>query len=195
MAGCDYLINSAIGGNCENPLVDGYRREAVILNADDILSYTVAGSAPRGQFSAIVRKATTLGYAVTMEGDSPFAGTAKEGVTGVTGTRTQKTVKFMFADAGLTADNIIDKLQNGKFVMVLQPLHGGSDAKSYFEIIGKESPLYFSAVAQDRTSKDNFGAFDVTLTCVEPHTGNYLWAETKVATTALYEALKTAATV
>ena len=187
---CDYLMKDNLHGNCEKPLVKGYHREAVLMNYEDVLAYTTdAGVTTRGQYSGITRKVGSKGVSILMD-MNPFTGTVKSGVQKATGVHSQKTVKFLFNDAGLTADNKVDILQNGQFVIVVKPLHDGSDEQSGYEIIGKESPLVFNATAQDRNSTDNDGAWDVTLQCVEPHTGNYLWLDDKATTEALFQGLK-----
>lgn len=191
MTNCDYLLSGNLEGDCTNPPVKGYDREGVILNARDVLAYTTAsGTPPRGQFKAIQRKEGTKGYSIVIPGRNPFEGTTKAGVAKATGVHVQKTVKFMFVDAGLTADNKVDILNNGDFVIVLKPTYQGSDNQSGYEIIGKESPLYFNASTQDRTG-DTDGAWDITLECTEPHAGNYLWDTDKATTEALFQGLKT----
>lgn len=194
MNNCDFLITKDLKGDCTKPLVKGYTREGVLLNFEDVLSYTTAvGALERGEFSGIVRKATTKGYSIISDDTMPFSGTVKSGVSKAIGVQSQKTVKFMFTDSGLTADNAIDIVQNGHFIIVLKKVGAGTNGKSKCEIIGKESPLVWSATAQDINSTDNDGAWDVTLQTTELHTGNYLWDTDAETTEALFQGLKTAA--
>lgn len=190
---CNYLMDASLVPDCVNPLVAGYEEEALLLNFDDIVSFECLTDKPRGEWNAVVRKVGTMGYPIKMIGATPFSGTVKAGVVGASGNRTQKTVQFTFADAGLSADNKVDILHNGKFVVIMRPLHAGSDAKSKFEIIGKESPLRLTASAQDRNSADTNGGYTITLQTTEPHAGNYLWDTNYATTLADYEALKVAA--
>jgi hypothetical protein len=190
MENCKYLLEKDVVGDCNNLPVKNYEQEGVIMNYADILEYTTAeGTIPRGQFNAIVRKVGTKGFSIIVPGLNPFEGTAKTGVIKTTGVQTNKLVKFKFVDAGLTADNIVDMLHNGKFVVVLKPIFQGSDNQSGYEIIGKQSPLYFNASSQDRTG-DTDGAWDITLECTEPNAGNYLWSTNKATTEALFQGLK-----
>ena len=189
---CDYLIKGGLVPDCEKPLVGGYETEALILNFDEVM-FECLTTAPRGEWNAAVRKVGTMGYPIKMIGATPFNGTAKTGVISPAGNRVQKTVKFVFADSGLSADNQADLLHNGKFIIITRPLDAGSDGKSKFEIIGKESPLRLSASSQDRNSADTHGGWDFTLTTTEPHAGNYFWDTDLATTLADYEALKVAA--
>ena len=194
MNNCDFLITKDLKGDCTKPLVRGYSREGVLLNFEDVLSYTTAvGALERGEFSGIVRKATTKGYSIISDDTMPFSGTVKAGVSKAIGVQSQKTVKFMFTDSGLTADNAIDIVQNGYFIVVLKKVGAGTNGKSKHEIIGKESPLVWSATAQDINSADNDGAWDITLQTTELHTGNYLWDTDFETTEALFQGLKTLA--
>ena len=191
MNSCEFLLNADVAGDCTNLPVGGYENEAVLLNYKDVLGYTSELSAPRGQFSGIQRKVGTKGFAVVVNGSTPFAGTAKAGVAKPSGVSVQKTVKFMFADTGLTADNIVDVLNNGRFVIVMKRMYAGSEGKSKYEIIGQQYPLKFEATANDLTSEDTEGAWDITLTSTERNAGNYLWLTDEATTQALFEGLKT----
>ena len=194
MNNCDFLITKDLKGDCTKPLVRGYSREGVLLNFEDVVSYTTAvGALERGEFSGIVRKQGTKGYSIISDDTMPFSGTVKAGVSKAIGVQSQKTVKFMFTDSGLTADNAIDIVQNGYFIVVLKKVGAGSNSKSKYEIIGKEAPLIWSATAQDINSTDNDGAWDVTLQTTELHTGNYLWDTDAETTEALFQGLKTLA--
>ena len=102
---------------------------------------------------------------------------------------------FVILDSGpdVTGD-IIDKLANGKFVIVLENVFGGTDSKNKFEVYGFEQGLKMTAGSRDLYSDDTDGGWSVTLQeAGAPTSGIFLFNESETATRTLLSTLGTAA--
>ncbi len=124
---------------------------------------------------------------------TPFNGTLIEAVVGTYKTKWNKTVAFVVLNSGPdVSHDIIDKLANGKFVIVLENVFAGADSKNKFEVYGFEQGLKLTAGSRDLYSDDTDGGWAVTLQEQNaPSSGLFLFSESETATRALLAALET----
>lgn len=176
MACTQYRLDAAIE-HCD-PVVDG-AISAILINADDITSYT-ASPIPKeyNVFEAIVLASTKKGYSVSdAKILKPFDGSGSTHVDGDVRPLTSKTLEFIIGDNTDVGAREVAKLEGNGYVAVMRLRNGK------YQIIGKESPLYLT----DKTlTKDGWA---VTMSCEEVTPGNFLWDINAGTTLATYNAL------
>lgn len=176
MACIRYRLDAAIE-HCD-PVVDG-AISAILINADDITSYTrVTTPTEFNVFKAIVLASTKKGYSVSdAKILKPFDGSGSTHVDGGVRPLTSKTLEFIIGDNTDKGAREVAKLEGNGYVAVKRLRNGK------YEIIGKESPLYLT----DKTlTKDGWA---VTMSCEEVTPGNFLWDTNETTTLATYTAL------
>ena len=91
-------------------------------------------------------------------------------------------------------EGIIDKLANGKFVVILRNVTKGAEGKGEYQIYGYSQGLTCSAGENDKYSEDTEGGWLMTLQETSaPKSALWLFKTDSETTAAMYEALKTAA--
>lgn len=188
---CDKLLAMDIAPDCSNPHTGGLEADGVIINRADI------------DFDACVREGNIIstlalksgkhGFAVSQMGNNPFTGSNTAFTAGTYINKFTKQVNFMVFDhSAECSEKIIDQLANGHFVVVLKNSHAGADKKSRYEVFGFESGLKMTEGARDPYSEDTEGGWAVALQETAPTSGMFMFTESIAATTAAFEALKTA---
>lgn len=192
MAECDYKIAKSIEFDCANASEKGVEKVGYIVNYADVLKSSCNRSG--NIISALALANGAKGYKVIVPEGTPFNGTLIEAVVGTYKTKWNKTVAFVVLNSGPEASHdIIDKLANGKFVVVLENVFAGADSKNKFEVYGFEQGLKLTAGTRDLYSDDTDGGWAVTLQEQNaPSSGLFLFAESEAATRALLAALETA---
>ena len=139
MSTCDYKIAKDIDSGCSN-ISKGVEKVGYIVNYYDVIKVQCGLSANILTSLALVSGAK--GYKIIVPEGTPFNGTLIEAVVGTYKTQWNKTVQFVLLDSGpdVCAD-VIDKLANGKFVIVLENVYAGTDSKNKFEVYGFEQGL------------------------------------------------------
>lgn len=191
MPDCDFKIAKNIAFDCANMSEKGVEKVGYIVNYADVLKNSCGRTG--NLISSLSLASGARGYKVIVPEGTPFNGTLIEAVVGTYKTKWNKTVAFVILDSGpeVTQD-IIDKLANGKFVIVLENVYAGADSKNKFEVYGFEQGLKMTAGTRDLYSDDIDGGWSVTLQEQNaPSSGIFLFSESESATRTLLAALET----
>lgn len=191
MPDCDFKIAKNIAFDCANMSEKGVEKVGYIVNYADVLKNSCGRTG--NLISSLSLASGARGYKVIVPEGTPFNGTLIEAVVGTYKTKWNKTVAFVILDSGpeVTQD-IIDKLANGKFVIVLENVYAGADSKNKFEVYGFEQGLKMTAGTRDLYSDDIDGGWSVTLQEQHaPSSGIFLFSESESATRTLLAALET----
>ena len=190
MSTCDYKIAKDINSGCSN-ISKGVEKVGWIVNYYDVIKAQCELSANILASLALVSGAK--GYKIIVPEGTPFNGTLIEAVVGTYKTKWNKTVQFVLLDSGpdVCAD-VIDKLANGKFVIVLENVYAGSDSKNKFEVYGFEQGLKLSAGTRDINSDETEGGWSITLQEQNaPSSGLFLFKTDEATTRTLLSTLET----
>lgn len=192
MGNCDYKLAKDILDDCAARSEKGAVKTGYIMNYDDVLKSSCERTG--NILGALALVTGAKGYKIVVPEGTPFNGTKIEAVVGTYSTKWNKDVAFVILNSGpdVTGD-IIDKLANGKFVIVLENVFGGTDSKNKFEVYGFEQGLKMTAGARDLYSDDTDGGWSVTLQeAGAPTSGIFLFKESEAATRTLLSTLGTA---
>lgn len=175
MAECDFKIAKNIEFDCDNMSEKGLRTTGYIINYAD-LNRTQCRRVGN-TIAALALTAGAKGYKIEVPEGSPFNGTLIEAAVGTYRTKWNKTVAFIVLNSGPEVSlNIIDKLANGKFVIVLENKFSGAEGKNLFEVYGFEQGLALTAGTRDLNSDDTDGGWSVTLQeKLAASSGLFLW--------------------
>lgn len=191
MGNCDFKIAKSIDFDCENMPAKGIEKIGYIVNYDDVLKASCNRSG--NLITALALANGAKGYKIIVPEGTPFNGTLIEAVVGTYRTKWNKTVAFVILNSGPdVSHDIIDKLANGKFVIVLENVFAGSDSKNKFEVYGFEQGLKLTAGTRDLNSDDTDGGWSVTLQEQNaPSSGLFLFNDSEAATRTLLNSLGT----
>lgn len=193
---CESLIAQAIAANCDNPITKGFEPDGVVMNRTDVdFSSTVFDTDSKNVIKQLLLKSGKKAYPVVQQGSTPYTGTKTSLVTGTYHNTFTNELSVAVLDNGPeVAQNIIDGLANGTFVMILKNLHKGNDGKSEYQVYGYYQGLKASAIENDKYSEDTDGGWLVTLqeTGV-PKSALFFFNTDSSTTEAAFESLKTEA--
>ena len=162
---CDTVISQGIEQNCDNPIVKGLEPDGVIMNRGDIdFSSTTFDTDMKNVIKTMLLKSGKKGYPVVQMGAKPFTGAKTSLKTGTYRNTFNNEIPIAILDNGpAVAQNIIDGLANGSFVLILRNIHKGEDGKSEYQVYGYYQGLRASAIDNDKYSDDTDGGWLVTL--------------------------------
>lgn len=162
---CDTVISQGIEQNCDNPIVKGLEPDGVIMNRGDIdFSSTTFDTDMKNVIKTMLLKSGKKGYPVVQMGAKPFTGAKTSLKTGTYRNTFNNEIPIAILDNGpAVAQNIIDGLANGSFVLILRNIHKGDDGKSEYQVYGYYQGLRASAIDNDKYSDDTEGGWLVTL--------------------------------
>lgn len=191
MANCDFELAQGIAPDCDNPLVRGLERDAVIINRADIdFAACVRDSSNPAIIKTLALKSGKKGYSVVQVGATPYNGTQTAFAAGSYLNKFVKTASFAVLDhCPDTTKNVIDNIANGVFVMVVKNNSAGSDGKGRYEIYGFESGLRATDLPRDPNSEETDGAWVVTMQETAPSSGIFLFDTDEATTEAAFQAL------
>lgn len=191
MGACDFKIAKSIDFDCENMSEKGIEKVGYIVNYADVLKDQCNRSG--NLISALALASGAKGYQIIVPEGTPFNGTLIEAVVGTYRTKWNKTVAFVVLNSGPdVSHDIIDKLANGKFVIVLENVYAGSDSKNKFEVYGFEQGLKLTAGTRDLNSDETDGGWSVTLQEQNaPSSGLFLFDTDEAKTRTLLTSLGT----
>lgn len=193
---CDTLIKTDIASYCGG-ITKGADSEGVMLNRSEI-DFDASELNDDGSIKSIVLKSGAKGNKVMQPGNQPWNGTQTSMNDGTyLNTFVHDVSLVVLANDATVSNDIIDKIANGEFVVVLKKKNEGTDkdkANGRYQVYGWDSGLRASAATSELYSDDTNGGWAVTL-----HeegalkSARFLVGDTKQATTAAYEALTAAA--
>ena len=193
---CEKLISNCIAADCANPMFAGVNAEALIANYSDIASVTYDQTNP-SIVTGITMKAGTGSddskcfYSVQQLGNKPFEGSQTEFAEGTYGNRVTHTIQLAVVDNGpAISENVIDKLLNGKFVVILENDYVHSNGDNKYQIYGLSKGLKCTGLTREIWG-DSESAWVVTLTEENaPKSGLFFYTSTESATDTAIAALK-----
>lgn len=187
---CEQTITACLGESCEHIPTPGIEQYAWIFNKQDIESFNWDEPTRPNTSTEITLKEDAVGYQIMNVGQS-FNGTQSEATVDDYGTSWTDT--FVFAAPKSIANSLqIEKIANGKFVVVIETSYEGADGDSQFQILGAKHGLKLSAGTLDPYG-DSKGRYSITLTAEnEPMSARYLQhvdGESKIDTKAYLNSL------
>lgn len=198
MAGniCETIISKDIAVACEDMVSKGMEADGVLINRGDVdFTATVFDDDNKNIIKQLVLKTGKKGYAVMQPGNTPYTGTKSSLVVGTyRNSWTHEVQIVVLANTPEVAAEIIDRLANGKFLLILRNVTKGADGKGEFQIYGYAQGLTCSAGENDKYSEETEGGWLMTLQETSaPKSAMFLFNTDSETTTAQYESLKTAA--
>ena len=195
---CEKLLNSCISADCANPLFAGVDSEALIANFTDIDTVTYDTQNP-SIITGFTMKTDTVGeqqvsrcfYSVQQLGSQPYSGSQTEFVEGTYGNRVNHTIQLAVVDNGPEiTENIIDKLLNGKFVVILKNDYVHTNGDNKYSVYGMSKGLKCTGLTRELYG-DNESAWVVTLQEQNaPKSGLFFYATDEASTDTAINALK-----
>lgn len=192
MEKCDFNLAADIAADCNSMSVKGLDNSGVIINFDDIDREASAfDSTNKSILTSLILNSGAKGYRCYVPGKTPFTGTNKALTVGTYVNTWTKQVHLVVLNEGpdVTTD-IIDKLANGRFVVVLGNKTTGKSGKATYEVYGYEAGLTAAEISNDKYSEETNGGYAVSL---EETGGNksgiFLFSESLKATKTMLDSL------
>lgn len=191
---CETLIAKDIAIACEDIVSKGLEADGIIINRADIdFTKTVFDDENKSIIKQLVLKSGKKGYKVVQNGNTPFTGTTSSLTVGTYGNKWTHEVKIVvLANTPDVTEGVIDKLANGKFVLILRNVTKGTDGKGEYQVYGYAQGLTCSAGENDKYSEDTEGGWLMTLQETSaPKSAMFLYNTDSSTTAAQYESLLT----
>lgn len=195
---CEKLITACIAADCANPLYAGVDSMGLIANYSDIASVTYDQSNP-SIVTGITMKTDTVGsdsvarcwYTIQQLGNKPFDGSQTEFAEGTYANRVTHQIQFAIVDNGPEiTENVVDRLLNGKFCVILKNDYVHSNGDNKYSIYGLSKGLKCTGLTRELWG-DNESAWIVTLTEENAaKTGLFVFTTSEQATDTMIEGLK-----
>lgn len=198
MAQCDKLIKGDIKAACEG-LLQGAENEGLIINREDI--DTTASEFvyldPETKENPTCRltlalKSGAKAYVVKQLGKTPFTGTQDAFEEGTYINTFSHTVNMVILDASPeVADNFIDPIANGSFVVILKtknPNMNADKTEYRYKVYGYDQGLHMTEGTAELYNDETLGGWSVSMQETKSsHSAIYLEGGDEA-----YESLKTA---
>lgn len=191
---CETLIAKDIAIACEDIVSKGFEADGIIINRADIdFTKTVFDDENKSIIKQLVLKSGKKGYKVVQNGNTPFTGTTSSLTVGTYGNKWTHEVKIVvLANTPDVTEGVIDKLANGKFVLILRNVTKGTDGKGEYQVYGYAQGMTCSAGENDKYSEDTEGGWLMTLQETSaPKSAMFLYNTDSSTTAAQYESLLT----
>lgn len=176
MANCDSLLAAHIDYDACHPATKGLKPIGYITNFSDVDKASMTKIEGKNSYSNFALVEGKKLYKVFQAGRNPFTGATTEAQVGDYRTTWNKTLPIIILNNGsdVTA-NIVDKIANGSFVMVVENAHVGTGMDNQFEILGLETGLKLSEGNAEKYNDDYGGGWQLTLVEEDaPTSGIYL---------------------
>lgn len=191
---CETLIAKDIAIACEDIVSKGLEADGIIINRADIdFTKTVFDDDNKSIIKQLVLKSGKKGFKVVQNGNTPFTGTTSSLTVGTYGNKWTHEVKIVvLANTPDVTEGVIDKLANGKFVLILRNVTKGTDGKGEYQVYGYAQGMTCSAGENDKYSEDTEGGWLMTLQETSaPKSAMFLYNTDSSTTAAQYESLLT----
>lgn len=152
-------INNNIGFDCNNPLQNGTRDRAWVINWDDI-DAVAFDATNKNIVEGITLKATKLAYYIDGKNNSIAPTTAM--VRLAYSTAFDHTVNMKGFDISPETKDMLDKAKDGRFVVITENNFKGAAGNAAFEIYGLTTGLEMTVLDRDPLNADTQGAFNFT---------------------------------
>ena len=191
---CETLIAKDIAIACEDIVSKGLEADGIIINRADIdFTKTMFDDENKSIIKQLVLKSGKKGFKVVQNGNTPFTGTTSSLTVGTYGNKWTHEVKIVvLANTPDVTEGVIDKLANGKFVLILRNVTKGTDGKGEYQVYGYAQGMTCSAGENDKYSEDTEGGWLMTLQETSaPKSAMFLYNTDSSTTAAQYESLLT----
>lgn len=191
---CETLIAKDIAIACEDIVSKGLEADGIIINRADIdFTKTVFDDENKSIIKQLVLKSGKKGFKVVQNGNTPFTGTTSSLTVGTYSNKWTHEVKIVvLANTPDVTEGVIDKLANGKFVLILRNVTKGTDGKGEYQVYGYAQGMTCSAGENDKYSEDTEGGWLMTLQETSaPKSAMFLYNTDSSTTAAQYESLLT----
>ncbi len=189
---CDFKLVDDIVADCNSMSVKGLGSNGYIINFDDVdkESSTFDKTNPN-LLTSLILLAAKKAYRMYVPGKTPYTGTNKALTAGTYVNTWTKQISLVVLDEGPdVCHNIIDKLSNGRFIVILENKTAGSGGKATYEVYGYEAGLTASAGTNEKYSEETNGGYAVTLEETGANkSGIFLFAESLSATRQMLDSL------
>lgn len=161
MALCDFIITQDIAGyDCTNPPIKGAESMGVLINRKDIDyadEHDSGGAEPfMLQFTHLMTKCDTHGYAVYQSGKAPFNGTQQEMVEGANVNTITNTLQLVVLKQDKDWAQQLYALVNGEFVAILKNKNGTC------QVYGYEAGLHCTGAVRELYNDDTLSGWQLT---------------------------------
>lgn len=172
-----------------NISIKGVHKEGLIFNRADFISdpsERVQPAKAGNTYSVLPLIDGAKAYTIIQPANNPFEGTKTEAVKGKFITTFNHTLQFVILNHGNVVTNIIEKLANGEFVVMLQnnqnngqPSTGEVVANtSPWQIYGLDNGLTLETAIRELYNDDTLAGWLVTMTETgTPHAGTFATAD------------------
>lgn len=173
MSICIDKLEENISSPCKNPLFAGKRRKGWLFNRADISSYTTSPTNDH-IVEGIMLASGAKGYFIQADVKLPFNASVSAMNEGdYTNDFTHNVVCYIPNDGADWRENIVNKIANGEFVVVLENKWTGNNGDNQFQIFGLQQGLL--AVSDVNEDAEN-GGWNFTLQeNGTPMSGMYYW--------------------
>lgn len=194
---CNYLLSQDIAYDCKDPVTTGVEPNGIIINREDIdFGKTEFVEGMPNCINQLQLKPNKHGYAIVQGGKTPFTGTNTAFAEGNLVNTFTHLVSFVVLDNGAdVCENIIDKLANGQFVVILENQYKGLNkdtnaGSAAFQIYGYYSGLKANEINNDKYGEDTNGGWLVSLQEEKsPKSGMFLFNADYEGSKAAFDAL------
>lgn len=190
---CERLIAKSIDVSCDEITFKGLEPDGLIINRSDIdMAATEFDTQCPNIIKSLVLNSGKKGYDIAQLGNTPFTGTTTSMETGTYKNSWTNNVPIaVLANGPEVAAEIIDKLVNGQFVVILKNKAKGTNGKSEYQVYGFYQGLTASAGENDKYSDETEGGWLITLTESKvPKSALFFYNTDAAATKAAYESLR-----
>jgi hypothetical protein len=166
--------------------------DGMIINRGDIdFAKCVFSSDNKNTITTLLLKAKKQGYPVVQLGQTPFTGTQTTLTTGTYHNTFQNQVQIVVLDNGPeVAQDIIDGLANGSFVMILRNLTKGAKGEAEYQVYGYYQGLHATEMNNEKYSEDTDGGWLVTMQeSAAPKSALFFFDTDSTTTQAKYQSL------
>lgn len=177
MALCTFNLNSNIDNVCD--LIGGMREIGYIANRDDITDYTETDNT----VSALNFDTGKLMYKIYTPTKNPFTGSNITMEAGDVVNRFTNTCSFVILAHSPAEAAIVEKLANGKFVVVMRNEYEGTQGTSTFTVMGLERGLRATEITHDPYDDASQGGWAVTMAEEKCAKAEHFFYSTSLATT------------
>lgn len=165
MGACDSLIKKDIAANCGSVFTSGMESNGVVINRQDIdFAATVFDTTRKNIIQTLALKTGKKGYEVYCGGAKPFSGLKTSLSKGTYKNRFDNDVPLVVIDNDPdVAEDIIEGLANGEFVVILRNKHKAEDGKAEYQVYGYYQGLRAETIENDKYSEDVDGGWSIAL--------------------------------
>jgi hypothetical protein len=161
MANCG-RISAGVARNCDNPLVGGSSNELILINKEDIVSYT-ENSSNSQIIEGINLVSSPQAVAYKFEGFKNSVEPQIDLAPAAFLNAWKHQILFRIFDNTPDTKKIIDGLANGTVVAIIKNNNQGVNGNAVYELFGRFAGLELTVATAAKNDADTQGAYVLTL--------------------------------